>query len=111
MMGLCPQCGADIALDEPIQIGALRMLPYGAATWDGKPVSLTPPQVSLVWALLKANGVPMSRHALGERMGYEGDYADNLISVQLARVRERFAAVGAVLPIESVRNVGVRWAS
>lgn len=111
MMNLCPHCGGDICLDEAIESGPLKMLPYGAATWNGEPLPLTRQQAALLFALLKANGAPVSRLALAERMGCESDDPSNTVDVQLCRMRQTFAQAGTVLPVETVRGVGLRWAA
>ena len=107
--GFCPSCGYDLAKDEVIERGALRLDPRGEITWHGAPVMLTPAEHLLLSTLVKAQGRPVRRDVLLERTG--ADCASNVADVQLHRIRGKFAGTGHPAPIETVRGHGWRWAA
>lgn len=110
MNALCPQCGHDLALDEPISIeGVVEMQPYGECIYKGQKVHLTPGEASILWTLLKAKGRPVARWVLEDRIGYDG--YSNVVVVLVSRLRAKLAAVGEPVPIENVHSVGWRCAA
>ena len=110
MTGICPCCGYDVANDEPITRPEISMKPYGDCYFHGQPIRLTAAERAVIWALLKADGRPLSRATIAERVGYEGEDF-NTIDVYMSRIRAKLRRVSPEIPIENIRGAGLRWAA
>lgn len=109
MTGLCPHCGYDLIQDEPIERPEISMTPDGDCCFHGSSVRLTWGESIVLWGILKAGGKCIPLHILAERMDYNGDH--KVTAVLLCRVRKKLRAINPVVPIETVRGHGVRWAA
>lgn len=104
---LCPNCGVDLARDEPITRGAIAFDPRGEVRWHGEPVQLSPAERSVLGTLLKAGGRFIGAEVVCERIGYDGDDQRNMVSVYVHRLRRKLAFEA----IETQHGVGWRWAA
>lgn len=110
-MTICPCCGTDIVVDQPIVMNDFSM--HGAGFplfYRGKRVPLTHDQALVCWALMKAHPMHLTRSAIGERLGYDGDGADRLIMTQVCKIRAAFDRLGMPQPIETMHgHYSYRW--
>jgi DNA-binding response OmpR family regulator len=99
---MCPHCGFDIALDQPVVLNEFSMLSsMSPLYWNGQAIKLTGSERTLVWALMKAFPQPVSHDALINRLDSEAE--GNVIDVYASRVRAKLRQVGAPIPFESQR--------
>lgn len=107
-MNFCPCCGTDLERYAPIERDGFRSDLTGSFAFRGRPIPLTQSQHLLVHTVMAARpGAIVRRDTILDRMGSDGD--NNLVSVQLCRIRERIRRAGAPCPIESVQGRGLRW--
>lgn len=111
MLTCCPHCGTDLTAFEPFSIGALGIEHNGAVIrWNGHRIHLTPCERLILLTIARAGGNPVKRTILAEATGYEGDDPENLIAVQITRIRANFRAIDPGFDrIENVHGVGLRW--
>ncbi|MGE5563136.1 MAG: winged helix-turn-helix domain-containing protein [Bacillota bacterium] len=98
---LCPHCGYNLAGEERVVLGRLDLDPRGLARWDGRPVLLTATEHVVFGSLVHAVGAVVSKAAIAERIGYEGDH--NTVEVMLSRIRRKLELAGA--PREIMCNI------
>lgn len=89
----CPCCGHNLAAEDPVTIGALRVDPRGDATWRGSTLGLTAGEHIVFGTLAQARGRLVDVAILQERAGYEG-FA-NAVPVFLTKIRRKLRAAGA----------------
>jgi DNA-binding response OmpR family regulator len=109
---VCPNCGFDLERFEPVERGSLKLEAH-QVWWKGRKVSLRASGRLLVSAVVRADGAPVSNAALQEALGVESESnrPENVISVQLCRVRSAFRAIDPEFDgLETVRGTGIRWA-
>ena len=96
---------AGRSVDE-IEFGPLRVNPAtGHAYLDGRPVALSRREMSLLTALLQANGRVLSAEQLKDRLyEFNEEIESNALNVHLHHLRRK---LGPAL-IETVRGVGYR---
>lgn len=99
---MCPHCGWNFANDEPIELGDWRLTP-ASAEFKRKPIALTGQEAAMLHTLAKANGEPVSREALLNRISGSEDVG--LVSVVAARLRAKLPAI----PFEKKHGFGLRW--
>ncbi|MDR3298915.1 MAG: response regulator [Candidatus Accumulibacter sp.] len=87
-----------------IEVGALSLDPAAhAVTLDGKPVALSRREFSLLHALMKQPGVPMSRARIEESLyGWNEEIESNAVEVYIHALRRKLG----VDRIRNVRGVG-----
>jgi DNA-binding response OmpR family regulator len=109
---VCPNCGLDLERFAPVLKGDLELQAH-EIRWKGKPVRLRPSGRMLVSAIVRADGVPVSRQALMEVLGCEdAQNPENLISVQICHVRRAFSEIDPTFAaLESIHSTGMRWAA
>ena len=95
---------------EPVHVGGLAVVP-GARTVavDGAPLTLTPKEYDLLWALVEARGRVLSREFLLDRVwGYRAaaEIESRTVDVHVRRLRVKLAAEG--WRIATVKTVGYR---
>jgi DNA-binding response OmpR family regulator len=106
---VCPHCGVDFERDTTVEIGALKMEPYGACTYHGESIQLTPYEAVVLWTIVKARGRCVSLRAISER--WEEDRGDlNPIAVMKRRVLAKLLEVRPARVIEMRRGYGYRLA-
>jgi len=77
------------------------------ATVRGERLDLTPTEFSLLAALLRERGAPLSRRALlREVWGYEFDPGTNVVDVHVNRLRRKLEDRGLANVIQTVRGSG-----
>jgi len=76
---ICPHCGYDLRLDEPIVDGPVTFDPRGVLTINGVEAVLRPGVRILISTLLKADGRYVSREALIERLGLDCENPDHAL--------------------------------
>jgi len=77
------------------------------ATVRGERIDLTPTEFSLLAALLRERGAPLSRRALlREVWGYEFDPGTNVVDVHVNRLRRKLEDRGLANVIQTVRGSG-----
>lgn len=89
----CPGCGCNLAAEQPVELGALRVDPRGDVTWAGNLVDLTGGQHQVLSTLAQARGQLVTKAVLEERLGYEG--LANVVDVHLVRIRRKLRQAGA----------------
>lgn len=109
MSGICPHCGYDLAVDEPVVIGALSIDPRGPIIWHGSELALTPYERVLLTSVAKAYPQALEKLVLADRMGSDSDW--NSIEVLIHRVRRKLAHGGHDVPLKTERGIGLRWAA
>ena len=109
---VCPNCGLDLERFAPIHSGDLDLEAH-EVRWKGRRVPLRPSGRILLSAVVRADGLPISRNALIEALGCEDlGNPGNLVAVQLTHVRQAFQTIDpAFHAIQTVRDVGIRWAA
>jgi DNA-binding response OmpR family regulator len=100
----CPSCGFNLASDEPIQLGRW-LVSADEVCLDGERVALTAAEVRLVHTVAARAPRAVRREAVVNRVS-DACEADNVVSVFMSRLRSK---LGADMPIETVRGVGLRW--
>lgn len=92
--------------ETPIISAGLTLYPsHCRAIWQGKKHRLGPTQISILKALLDADGQLVSARRLMSDAGYRGDrHAENL-KVHLSRIRKLMPG----LPIYNDAGVGYAW--
>lgn len=113
MIALCPHCGFDLEQIKPIALGDLEVAGHHhPVRWKGSEVRLTPAQWLMVTAIARANGHTVSRYALAEAMGVDGDTPDNIVAVQLTKAKAAFRVIDPAFDaIKTVRGFGLMWAA
>jgi hypothetical protein len=103
---MCPGCGFDLALDQPVIINDFSMLSaMSPLYYRGNPIKLTFSERTVVWAMMKAFPRPVSHEVMLNRLDSEAE--GNVIDVYAAasgpscarperRSRSRAAAPGAM---------------
>jgi len=109
---VCPNCGLDLERFAPIHSGDLDLEAH-EVRWKGRRVPLRPSGRLIVSTLVRADGIPVSRNALIEALGCEqANDPVNVVAVQMTHVRRAFHDIDpAFHAIETVRDIGVRWAA
>lgn len=100
----CPSCGFNLAADEPVQIGRWTVS-VDEVRLDGQLLQLTSCEVLLLHSAAAKHPRPVRRTAVQERVS-SAENAANIVSVMMCRLRRK---LGANMPIETVRGVGLRW--
>jgi len=86
---------------------ALDLIRRTATTVHGERLDLTPTEFSLLAALLRERGAPLSRRALlREVWGYEFDPGTNVVDVHVNRLRRKLEDRGLERVIRTVRGSG-----
>jgi DNA-binding response OmpR family regulator len=106
MTAVCPCCGFDLALDEPVITGAMQFDPRGDVLWRGEKLNLTSSERIILGTLLKESPRHVSEAVLHERIDYEGD--SHIAHVMICRLRKK---LGDPNPIENDQGLGWRWAA
>lgn len=109
---VCPNCGFDLERVRPMVSGDLEMEAH-EIRWKGRRVPLRLSGRMIVSAVVRADGVPISRNALIEALGCE-DANDpfNVVAVQLCHARHAFQNIDpSFVALRTVRDIGVRWAA
>jgi DNA-binding response OmpR family regulator len=98
---ICPCCGTDIALDEPIVINDFSMLGAGRPLfYRDVMVSLTHGEALICWSLMKAYPGFLTLSAIAERISERDlEAPDNLVRVLVCRIRKKLRDLGAPVPI------------
>lgn len=104
---ICPHCGFDLVADEPLTIGELQSDPRGDVRWHGRKMRLTLSERIVLHSVAKAHPNFVPRAVLADRV----DTNDNVLSVLICRIRKKLGARGHIPPLETVRDVGMRWAA
>ncbi|WP_292633430.1 winged helix-turn-helix domain-containing protein [Novosphingobium sp. 28-62-57] len=68
-------------------------------------LQLTPCEMRLLHSVAAMAPAPVRRSAVRERLS-DAETSDNIVSVMICRLRRK---LGADMPIETVRGVGLRW--
>lgn len=101
----CPNCGFNQAPDPVVEIGGWIIDARNhEATFNGRRVHFTPIEMTILHTLASAKGEIVSRDALRERSGSDGD--TNSLQVLVHRVRAKIA--DTPLKILTVRTRGLR---
>lgn len=100
----CPRCGFNLTADEPVRLGRWTVS-VDEARLDGDILHLTSCEVLLLHAVAAMHPRPVRRSAVRERVS-SAENADNIVSVMICRLRRK---LGADMPVETVRGVGLRW--
>lgn len=105
---LCPHCGYDLIVDQPIIINDWAMMsPVTPLRYRGHPITLTGSERNIVWTVMKMCPQPVAFDVILERLGSES--TGNLIDVYMSRMRKKFAAADMPMPIAAARlSVGRR---
>lgn len=106
---ICPHCGYDLEQDVEVADGPFRHHPQNGFFVDGRRLRLAPQCHVLLGTLIRAQGITIPTHVLAERLGYDGDYSTNLVSVIACKARRAIAAAGHPFPIQTVHARGLRW--
>jgi DNA-binding winged helix-turn-helix (wHTH) protein len=108
---ICPHCGYDLKVDQPITDGRLSFDPRGCIYVDGAKIAL-PPRVSIVLGtLMKARGRIVSRTVLIERLGSDSDDAWIGVATVIKLLRRALEAAGIRDSIETHYGLGYAWNS
>lgn len=91
--GCCPHCGHNLDAERRVRIGRLDYDPAGPVSWGGAPIALTSGERIVLGSLVHARGAIVSRSAIAERMGSEGD--GNVVDVLISRLRKALSQGGA----------------
>ncbi|MEM8705790.1 MAG: response regulator transcription factor [Actinomycetota bacterium] len=76
---------------------------------DGHPIDLTSREFTLLEALVRRAGMPLTRRELLDIVwGHEHDAASNVVDVYIGYVRRKIADVTDTTVVETVRGVGYR---
>lgn len=81
------------------------MGPISPLAYQGEPVKLTPYELQICWALLKAFPDPVRVDVLLDRL--DSDATTGAIHVYVCRIRKKLKAMGAPNPIRSASLHGV----
>jgi DNA-binding response OmpR family regulator len=105
----CPNCGWDVARDQPILINNFSMFGDGHPLhYMGKQIKLTPGESAICWSLMKCYPNFVSPDTLLIRSNSDAD-TRNTISVLIHRIRRKIIGVAGVDPIENIRGRGYQW--
>lgn len=104
MSQFCPHCGFNLAADEPVEIGRW-LVSSDEVLLDGQRVRLTSAEIRLMHSVAVRFPRAARREAVINRVS-DATEGDNLISVFMSRLRSK---LGADMPIETVRGIGLRW--
>lgn len=100
----CPTCGRPLeAKDAPTFIVAL-----GEVHYRGVIVRLSPVEMDFFELLHEAHPLPVSRDTLLAELYPETEQCGSIISVWVARLRQRFRRAGAQINIVSRAGMGAR---
>jgi len=101
--------GTDATL--PTYAGLCADLTRSELRYGEQHVAVTPTELRLAVALIEARGKPVTRETL-QTVGWHSDafLDDNTLTVTMARLRRKLAALGLASAIETVRGVGYRLA-
>jgi DNA-binding response OmpR family regulator len=101
--------GTDMAL--PTYAGLCADLTRSELRYGEQRVTVTPTELRLIVALIEARGKPVTRETL-QTAGWQSDafLDDNTLTVTMARLRRKLAALGLASAIETIRGVGYRLA-
>lgn len=100
----CPCCGFNLAADQPVTIGRWTVS-ADEVRLDGARQRLTACEVRLMHSVAAMAPNPVRRSAVRERIS-DAESNDNIVSVMICRLKGK---LGADMPIETVRGVGLRW--
>lgn len=101
----CPNCGFNQTPDPIVEIGGWTIdVRNHEALFKGRRVHFTPIEMTILHTLASAKGQIVTRDALRERSGSDGD--TNSLQVLVHRVRRKIAATP--LRILTVRTRGLR---
>lgn len=108
MSKMCPQCGYDLIIDQPVIINNFSMLgAHAPLSYKGQPIKLTGAERSLCWTLMKAFPRAVRRDVILDRMGSEALY--EVIDVHLCRIRKKLRSIGAPIPFQPTVDRGLVW--
>ena len=100
----CPCCGFNLTADQPVTIGRWTVS-VDEVRLDNAALPLTACEVLLQHAVAAMHPRPVRRSAVRERVS-DAETSDNMVSVFMTRLKSK---LGADMPIETVRGVGLRW--
>lgn len=90
-MHLCPNCGCDLVMREPIALGCIAIDDRDEIVFQGRRLELSRCQHRIVDSLVRARGRSLTRGILAQRVG--GDVNDSTVVKYVERVRHSFGAV------------------
>jgi DNA-binding response OmpR family regulator len=90
-----------------VERGLFRYVPNDGVYYDGQRVEVSRTVHELVGALMRANGATITKPALHDRIGYEGDRP--IVDVYVCTFRRVLRLRGVADPIRTVRGVGFAW--
>lgn len=103
---ICPSCGLDLRLDQPITRDGIEIDPRRREVrWRGEPVHLQPSAFTMLYALVKAAGCTLSHGALMERTGSAGLWVDKGVGLRIHQIGRALPGV----PIISIFGEGYAW--
>jgi DNA-binding response OmpR family regulator len=85
----CPNCGIDLAKFEAKSFGNITIDEARQLVLNGKPVTIQPSPRDFVVALVRAQGRILTREALANVVGHEGDIwgPGNAVNTYIQRAR------------------------
>lgn len=106
---LCPACGFALQkIEQHLSDGDLAIDLAGVCRWRGEVVRLTRSELTIVHAMVAADGATMKREALENILGNEP--TSNSTTVMVHRARKRFCEVDPTFSrIVTVHGLGWRW--
>lgn len=109
MSGMCPSCGFNLQRDVEIVAGDWRIDPREGTFYAGERVAgISVIQSGILHTLAKSAGRNVTVEALGNRHS-SGDNTENIMRVQICRMRNRMSKLGLRPPFETVHGCGYRW--
>ena len=108
-MHVCPYCGIDFTKTDIIVKGGFVIDPRNKfVMYNGEPVeNVRTAHIHILYSLAKAEPMPLSRHALLNRISDAENL--NVLSVQMNHLRNHLIKAGVPIPFETVREQGYRW--
>lgn len=102
---VCPHCGWNFESDSVIWRGPWKLEP-DRAFLGGQRLPITPSCAAVLYAVAKANGTPISREAILNRISDSEN--NNVVAVYLSRLRK---ILGPRFPIKTEWGRGLVWVS
>lgn len=110
MTPICPHCGYDLRADEMIELDGFHIDPRGTIAFAGRQLPLNLSSVVILATLAKAAPRMVRSSVLIDRIGGDGDDLRGTLYSQVRRLRRTLTAIGAPVPVASVRRSGgYRW--
>jgi len=106
-------CNRTTRSDAPIHLGGIVLDPERhSVTLDGRPVSLTPSEYCLLYALMTAPGRVFTRdELLAQLYDHGGVVIDRVIDVHIGKIRQKLEPdPSSPYYIQTLRGVGYRFA-